>query len=218
MLSFPSVLFSPASPTIQPLDDCPLDHNPLPETGVQKAQLNTTELTALAPTACGALSLVNEGYFGSEKTLRELAIRKAGAVAVAGLVCLNPDVRTAIVKVIRAAVSEGALNLTHPKELLQETIATIFKNGHDHGYLNELMTLIGTECEQFHAVIGQVCCDLDLEGALRKKSVAFFCKDRNVTMKSLPVKVDEAFMATPVIERANIDACVDKTAEVEVQS
>lgn len=188
----PSII-SPCSQPVEPLDDSPA------EAVFQKAQLTTEELKGLVPTACCVLSLVNEGYFGADKTQSALAIRKAGAVATSGQYCLNPEVRSAIVKVMRATVSDGVLNVAHPKELLVETLAAIFKNGFDYHHSDELMGLIQTECPQFYAVIDKACSDLDLKGNLLKKSVVFSCNDRHVSMKPVAVNVDET------ISKATID-------------
>ncbi len=100
----------------QSLDDLSSEQTIVPE-----VQLTSYQFALTAETACGALSFVGAEFFGADKTVREKAIKKQGAVATFGRYCLNPEVRTAIVFVVNAAVG-----LTCPAHLVKSTLATIF--------------------------------------------------------------------------------------------
>lgn len=165
-----------------------LDAFPSEATISQRAQLTSDELALIAPTACGALNFVGAEFFGSNKELRDKSIKKEGAVAVSGRYCLNPEVLTAQLRVLNAAVDRS-----HPKQLVQETLATIFKNAFDFDYLNELMQLIQDECGAFNGAIDRLCADLDLKQNLRLKGVAFSCVNGKVGMKVMLRNVDPAF-------------------------
>jgi len=189
---------SPSSLAFTSID--PLDVTPIEQTPVQKAQLTTEEFSLLAPTACQALTLVEGSFFGSvsseqARAKKQAAIRKAGAVpalTVSDRYCLNPAVRSAIVKVLNASVSE---DVDYPKDVVQKTIATIFKNASksDYDYLTELMEIIRSECPAFHAVMDMACKSLGLQEYLQKQGVVFSCENRVVSMHSVAERVDAAF-------------------------
>jgi len=150
--------------------------------------LTSEDLALVAPTARGALNFVGAEFFGADQTRREKAIKKEGAIATVGRYCINPEVRTAVVNVINAAVDSN-----HPKELVQETLSTIFKNAFDFDYLNELMQIIQTECGAFYDDIDQLCADWGLRQHLRLKGVVFSCMDRKVAMHARVREVDQEF-------------------------
>lgn len=150
-----------------------------------KAQLTSDEFASTATTACGTLSFVRAEFFGADKTVRVKAIKKEGAVATLGRFCINPEVRTAIVRVMNAAVDPS-----HPKEMVQETLATIFKNAFDFDYLHELMQIIKEECCAFYDDIDRICARLDLKQNLTMKGVAFSCVSAKVAMRAVLGNVD----------------------------
>jgi len=155
--------------------------------------LTSGELAGIAPTACGALSFVGAEFFGADKAARERVIKKEGAIASFDRYCINPEVRTAIVRVVNAAVDTG-----HPNRLVQKTLVTIFKNALDFNYLNELMQIIQDECEPFYVGIDRLCKDLDLKHHLRLNGVAFSCVNGKVGLSTVVRHVDQAFSKTTV--------------------
>lgn len=183
-----------SSPTRYTFSSLSLEDFSSEEPMALNAQLTSDEFALTAPTACGALSFVGAEFFGADKAVREKAIKKEQAVAICGRYCLNPEVRTAIIRIINAAVDPS-----HPKQLAQETLATLFKNAFDFDYLDELTQIIKDECGAFYDDIDRICARLDLKQTLKLKGVAFSCANRKVAMSAVLGKVD------PEISKETVD-------------
>lgn len=140
---------------------------------------NTTAVSGVWLAARGALNLASTGH------------AQPGAVEFDDRYCINPSVLRAIGTVLRSAEQDGQINRDHPWYLLRNTLAIVFKNAFDYGYLENLLPWIAEQCPALHAAMDTVFDTLRLADKLKDMGVRFTCTKGQVVMADIMPAVDQ---------------------------